>query len=186
MAENTLTKIDEILNDAPLEEIFETAEIIASAFPIPGLPIIVKILGYCVKLRPAASAGLKLANNIAANSGEGASQNEDSPQNEIAEKNEILEQMIDIACEDGVIDDEEEKFLRAQAVEAGLNPDNFMFTVRAKLRDKNKEFLDQMVEVACEDGVIDDEEEKYLRTKAAAAGLNPDDFMFMVKSKLKK
>lgn len=122
---NTLANIQQAVKSAPLGPILEAAEGVAAVVGIPGLPIIIKILKMLVKLQPAANGVMDAAVQNAAVK---------KSQEEIAryEAREILEQMIDIATEDGVITPDEEAFLKKKAIAAGVDPEDLMFIVQHK------------------------------------------------------
>lgn len=122
--QNTLTQINQIVDEAPLEDILEIAETVSLILPIPGLPLVVKILTWAVKLRPVTSKAMETSVRLM-NSMEDAQRTR--------ERNDMIENMIAIACEDGVIDEAEEIYLRSQAVKLGEDPDEFMEKVRARL-----------------------------------------------------
>lgn len=122
--QNVLTQINQVVDDAPLEEILEIAETVSSIFNIPGLPCVVKILTWAVKLRPITSKAIGTSVKL-------LDRMEDAQRTR--ERNDMIESMIAIACEDGVIDDDEETYLRCQAAKIGENPDEFMKKVRSRL-----------------------------------------------------
>lgn len=124
---NTLAKIQHTVKNAPLASILEAAEGVAAVVGIPGLPIVIKILKMLVKLQPAANGVMNAAVQTAAMK---------KSQEEIArsEAREILEQMIDIAIEDGVITSDEEAFLKKKAIAAGVDPEDLMFKVHHKCK----------------------------------------------------
>lgn len=122
--QNVLTQINQVVDNAPLEDILDIAETVALVVPIPGLPLVIKTLRWAVKLRPVTSkamgASVKLLDSM-----------EDAQRTR--ERNDMIENMIAIACEDGIIDKGEEDYLRNQAVRLGEDPDEFMRKVRARL-----------------------------------------------------
>lgn len=122
--QNVLTQINQVVDDAPLEEILEIAETVLMVIPIPGLPLIVKILRWTVRLRPVTSKALGASTKL-------MDAVEDAQRTR--QRNDMIESMIAIACEDGVIDDDEETYLRCQAAKIGENPDEFMKKVRSRL-----------------------------------------------------
>lgn len=122
-AKNVLTQLNQIVDAVPLENILEVAETVACVMPIPGLPFVIKILKWSVKLRPVTTKAIGTSVKFI----------EGMEDVQRTRRNEMVDNMIAIACEDGIIDDDEETFLRSQAVKLGENPDEFMQRVRARL-----------------------------------------------------
>lgn len=124
---DTLNNIQNAVKNAPLASILEAAEGVACVVGIPGLPIIIKILKMLIKLQPAANGVMDAAVQT-----KNVKQNEEKMSRQ--EAREILEEMIDIATEDGVITPDEEAFLRKKAVAAGVDPEDLMFKVYHKCK----------------------------------------------------
>ena len=102
-------KVQDLMNNMPLEEILDIATTVVLVFPIPGLPLIIKVIKLMVKAKPVAN-GL-----ISALSGTKRS----------AEAKQTFQDLLEIALEDGVISSSEEEFLRPRAYAAGYSSEEF-------------------------------------------------------------
>lgn len=117
VASDKIITIKGIVDDLPLQEILEAAEIVVCVLPIPYLPAIIKVLKVAVKLSPAASKSLDAAAKISK-----------SVETNISKMDETRNQfngLMDMACSDGVITDAEKEFLRPRAIAAGISNDEF-------------------------------------------------------------
>jgi len=125
-ASDTIKSIKGIVDGLPLQDILETAEIVACVLPVPYLPAIIKALKVVVKLSPAASKSLdvaaKISKSVETNFGK-----EDEAKNQFA-------RLVDMACADGEITDEEKEFLRPRAIAAGISNDEFELMVINKFK----------------------------------------------------
>lgn len=129
VSETKLKQIQGIIEEFPLAEVLEVAEVVAGFIPIPGLPNIIKVLKILCKIQPSAGKLVGAAGN-AMNKG-----SQEQVEREKALQN--LDVLVEIAVEDGEITEEEKKFLLTKARELGLNEDDFMFKVN-HLASKNK------------------------------------------------
>lgn len=121
---SSINQVKHIVATAPVTEILEIAEVLVTIIPIPGLPMIIKILKVASKLQDPTTKALGVSSQIV--------ENVSDAQNKKLQ-DDIIEQMIEIAIEDGVFDDEEEIFLRNKAVQMGIDPDILMLRVRKKI-----------------------------------------------------
>lgn len=125
-ASDTIKSIKGVVDGLPLQDILETAVIVASVLPIPYLPAIIRVLSIIVQLSPAASKSLdaaaKISKSVETNFGK-----EDEAKNQFA-------RLVDMACTDGEITDEEKEFLRPRAIAAGISNDEFELMVINKFK----------------------------------------------------
>lgn len=146
-AENTFLKVQKAMQSVPLESILETAESVAPLIPAAGPPLlyVIKFLKMLIKWRPVANRLLGTGVQTAAlvqNVGTG---NEPIDRNdcdicgeekaaaaERADLQAILDQMIEIAVEDGELSDEEMGYLKDIAREAGVNETVLLAKIRMK------------------------------------------------------
>lgn len=150
---NTFYKIQSVMNSIPLEGILETAESVAPLIPAAGTPIlyVIKALKLLIKARPVAQSlfniGASVANAIKQPAGEteaedmAASESNECPpmtdeENqadiERAEIMTMLDQMIEIAAEDGELSEEELSYLMDIAQEVGINEKAVIAKVKMK------------------------------------------------------
>lgn len=150
--QDTFLKVQNVVKNVPLEGILETAELIAKDSNIPFLPLVVKLLKNLIKFRPAASALLGTGAQTAAlfqnaktgnfpvkeetsDMHEEANEMSDEEKAAAAERAEImtmLDQMIEIAAEDGELSDEELGYLINIAREVDVNEKALLAKVKMK------------------------------------------------------
>lgn len=193
MANNIqLNKIADMAASAPLAEILDTVEMVASFVPGIGTAVggIIKVLRILTKLQPAAAKTMHGIANM-------QSPNKFSfiPDGATPELN-ALRQMIDIALEDGVLTEDEEAFLINKAESAGIDKDLFLMGLRNQLKKNNnlsnnnkmdKETLNQTkINVLAEKmresvrkGTIG-QEMSVLRMEASGYGIDNDQFNTML------
>lgn len=121
---STINQVKSIVATAPVVEILEIAEVLVTILPIPGLPLVIKILRIASKLQDPTTKALGVSSQIVENVNDAQYKKQ---------QDDVIEQMIEIACEDGVIDGEEEKFLRNKATQIGMDPDILMLKVRKRI-----------------------------------------------------
>lgn len=115
---NTVKSSLDVFNDIDLDEVLSLAEIIASFAPIPGLPLVMKMLRVISKTQKVTKAISPVAFNIYDNvSGSVANHFGDTGSG--SPKKEVFAQMMDIALADGVVTADEKAFLLPRALEAG-------------------------------------------------------------------
>lgn len=145
--QNTLLKIQDAIQNAPLESILETAESVALVIPAAGQPLalVIKLLRILIQLRPAANALLDTSLQTSAffqnvnssnpmpddlfNVMEGEDKINSAARAEIMV---MLDQMVEIAAEDGELSPEEEGYLLDIAREAGVNENALLAKVKMK------------------------------------------------------
>ena len=140
-----ISKVAEIVENAPLAEILDTVQIVASFVPVVGpvANVIIKILQILLKLQPAAT---NVMNGLAdkqqceaqANMFAKIESNIDKysyfiPATETQDLN-TLRTMVDIALEDGELTDEEQSFLLKKSDAAGIDHDLFLMGLKNELR----------------------------------------------------
>lgn len=122
MTDNRNAKIiQSIINSMPLEEIINTAEAIAPLIPAVGsvLYAIIKILKVLLAIKPAAVRTTDIITQ--------------KTEEDIKAKRETFNRMWNIAITDGVITDDEKKYLRPHALAAGILDDEFELMVINKI-----------------------------------------------------
>lgn len=150
---NTFYKIQTVMNSIPLQGILETAESVAPLIPAAGTPLlyVIKALKLLIKARPVANSllntGASVANAMQQPAGNiesidmAASESNECPPmtdeenqaaNERAEVMAMLDQMIDIAAEDGELSDEEFSYLMDIAKEVDINEKALIAKVKMK------------------------------------------------------
>lgn len=132
---NSLLKVQNAVQSMPLESILETAEMVADAVNIPFLPAVIKVLELLVRAQPVADSllgtSIKVSDSIA--DIKNANKNIDAEDGaERAEMMDILDQMIDIAADDGELTPEEEECLLDMVRELGLNEKVVLAKVKMK------------------------------------------------------
>ena len=166
-ADKTFLKVQAAMQNMPLESILETAESLAPLIPAAGTPLlyVVKLLKMLIKWRPVANRLLVTGAETAAlvqnaRTGNGpidrtvrdvcgkagdmhdeANEMSDDEKAAAAERAEILamlNQMIEIAAEDGELSDEEMGYLMDIAREAGVNETAVLAKVRMKCLQNKK------------------------------------------------
>lgn len=135
---NAFLKVQNVVQSVPLESLLSTAKTVAQVVNIPFLPLIITLLEKLIKLRPVANAllgsGLQTADAINAAMSQPVDMSNEASQ-ATAEEDDIraiLDQMIDIAAEDGDLSDEEKQYLIDIAREAGINEQVVLAKVRMK------------------------------------------------------
>lgn len=120
--DNTAAKIQNMVESMPIDLIIETAETVAPLIPVAGkaIAIIIKVLRVLKAIQPAAGATANMFAKI--------------NENEANAPKETFNRMWDIAMIDGVITDEEKKFLLPYAVKAGISEPEFELMVMNKQR----------------------------------------------------
>ncbi|MBR6130529.1 MAG: hypothetical protein IKQ20_01565 [Bacteroidales bacterium] len=152
-SKNTLLKIQNAIQSMPLENILATAKSISKATNIPFLPLVITAIELLIKWRP-------LANNLLSTGAQTVASIQNAPTNnakkvshimsdnasemsdeekaeaEQADIMAMLEQMIEIAAEDGDLSPEEEKLLVGIAQEAGISESVVLAKVKMKCLQK--------------------------------------------------
>lgn len=132
---NSLLKVQNAVQSMPLESILETAEMVADAINIPFLPAVIKVLKLLVKAQPVANnllgTSIKVTDSIAdiKNANKNIDEENDA---ERAEMMDMLDQMIDIAADDGELTPEEEECLLDMVRDLGLNEKVVLTKVKMK------------------------------------------------------
>lgn len=137
---NAFLKVQNVVQSVPLESLLSTAKTVAQVTNIPFLPLIITLLERLIKWRPVANAllgtGLQTADAISAAMSQPVDMSMSNEASQaVAEEDEIraiLDQMIDIAAEDGDLSDEEKQYLIEIAREAGVNEQVVLAKVRMK------------------------------------------------------
>lgn len=152
-SKNTLLKIQNATQSMPLENILATAKSISKETNIPFLPLVITAIELLIKWRP-------LANNLLSTGAQTVASIQNAPTNnakkvshimsdnasemsdeekaeaEQADIMAMLEQMIEIAAEDGDLSPEEEKLLVGIAQEAGISESVVLAKVKMKCLQK--------------------------------------------------
>ena len=132
---NSLLKVQNAVQSMPLESILETAEMVADAINIPFLPAVIKVLKLLVKAQPVANnllgTSIKVTDSIAdiKNANKNIDEENDA---ERAEMMDMLDQMIDIAADDGELSPEEEECLLDIVRNLGLSEKVVLTKVKMK------------------------------------------------------
>ena len=150
---NTFYKIQTVMNSLPLQGILETAESVAPLIPAAGTPLlyVIKALKLLIKARPVANSLLSVgASNTnepqtsdmqstpvdmaSSESNECPAMTDEEKQsaNERAEIMTMLDQMIEIAAEDGDLSEEEFSYLMDIAKEVDINEKALIAKVKMK------------------------------------------------------
>lgn len=116
-----IKKLNDFVDQFPLEDILETAEMVALVLPIPYMPTIIKTLKMMVKYKPLTQKTLGVARAI-------TNPKEAKKEDACATFNRLW----DIAMEDGIITEDEKAFLRVSAKDAGIPNDVFEKMVASK------------------------------------------------------
>lgn len=124
-ASEKIQGIRQFVSSFPLQEILETAEIVAGFVPVPGLVPVIKVLKTAIKFVPVADKALDASGKIAANI-------ENTKNAEAKAAREKFDTLLDIAIADGTITDEEKEFLHAKAQDAGISDDEFEMIIISK------------------------------------------------------
>ena len=134
---NSLLKIQNAVQTLPLEEVLDTAESVAPLIPAAGTPLlyVIKVLKLLIKARPVANnllgTSIKMTDSIA--DIKNANKNiDDENDAERAEMMDMLDQMIDIAADDGELTPEEEECLLDMVRDLGLNEKVVLTKVKMK------------------------------------------------------
>ena len=132
---NSLLKVQNAVQSMPLESILETAEMVADAINIPFLPAVIKVLKLLVKAQPVANnllgTSIKVTDSIADIKDANRSIDAEGDA-EQAEMMDMLDQMIDIAADDGELTPEEEEYLLDIVRDLGLNEKVVLTKVKMK------------------------------------------------------
>lgn len=135
---NAFLKVQNVVQTVPLESLLSTAKTVANVVNIPFLPLIITLLEKLIKLRPVANAllgtGVQTMDAFASMKQPAAAMS-NMASNPVSEEDEIraiLDQMIDIAAEDGELSDEEKQYLIDIAREGGINEQVVLAKVRMK------------------------------------------------------
>ena len=132
---NSLLKVQNAVQSMPLESILETAEMVADAINIPFLPAVIKVLKLLVKAQPVANnllgTSIKVTDSIADIKDANRSIDAEGDA-ERAEMMDMLDQMIDIAADDGELTPEEEEYLLDIVRDLGLNEKVVLTKVKMK------------------------------------------------------
>lgn len=132
---NSLLKVQNAVQSMPLESILETAEMVADAINIPFLPAVIKVLKLLVKAQPVANnllgTSIKVTDSIADIKDANRSIDAEGDA-ERAEMMDMLDQMIDIAADDGELTPEEEECLLDIVRDLGLNEKVVLTKVKMK------------------------------------------------------
>ena len=116
MASNfNVQSITSMVRDLPLREILDSAEAVAAFVPFPGSTIIIKVLKILLLAQPGLTATAGLV-------GKQAQSSDDA-------KRATFDKMWQIAISDGIITEEEKKFLQPYAREAGISDAEFQLMI---------------------------------------------------------
>ena len=116
MASNfNIQSITDLVRDIPLQDILNSAEAVAAFVPFPGSTIIIKVLKILLLAQPGLTATAGLVGKQA--------QSSDN------EKRATFDKMWQIAISDGIITEEEKKFLQPYAREAGISDAEFQLMI---------------------------------------------------------
>ena len=150
---NTFYKIQTVMNSLPLQGILETAESVAPLIPAAGTPLlyVIKALKLLIKARPVANSLLSVGasntnepqssdmqstpvDRASSESNECPAMTDEEKQsaNERAEIMTMLDQMIEIAAEDGDLSEEEFSYLMDIAKEVDINEKALIAKVKMK------------------------------------------------------
>lgn len=154
-SKNTLLKIQNAIQSMPLENILATAKSISKETNIPFLPLVITAIELLIKWRPLANNLLstgaqtvasiqnaptnnakKVSHIMSDNASEMSDEEKEKAEAEQADIMAMLEQMIEIAAEDGDLSPEEEKLLVGIAQEAGISESVVLAKVKMKCLQK--------------------------------------------------
>lgn len=147
--QNTLLKVQSTVENLPLDSILVTAEMVAGFLPIPYIDKVIKLLRILIKWRPVANNLLGVSsqavgffqnpNNGNIQNNENTVKNSDEMMTAM-DREEImamLDQIIDIAAEDGDLSPEEEQCLLDVVRQAGVNEQMVLAKVKMKCISNN-------------------------------------------------
>ena len=151
--QNALLKVQSTVQGLPLDGLLATAEMVAGILPVPYIDKVIKLLRILIRWRPIANGvmgmGAQAVSIFSPSGGQtlpglSAPANADMTDEALEESKEtadilsMLDEMVEIAAEDGDITPEEEELLIDIAKEAGLNEKAFLAKVKMKCLQKNK------------------------------------------------
>ena len=134
---NSLLKVQNAVQSMPLEGILETAESVAPLIPAAGTPLlyVIKVLKLLIKIRPVANnlldTSIKVTDSVAdiKNANKIIDAENDAERTEMMD---MLDQMIDIAADDGELSPEEEECLLDIVRNLGLSEKVVLTKVKMK------------------------------------------------------
>ena len=132
-----VSKVADIVQNAPLAEILDTVEIVAEFIPAVGGPIkgIIKVLRILVKVQPAAAKTVHGIADMTAKADSGRYRSfipaGDNPELE------KLRIMVDIAIEDGDLSDDEYSTLLGKVDALGIDRDIFTLGIKNELKKQH-------------------------------------------------
>jgi len=124
-ASEKIQGIRQFVSNFPLQDILETAEIVAGFVPVPGLVPVIKVLKTAIKFVPVADKALDTSAKIASNIETAKNAGADAAR-------EKFNSLLEIAMADGTITEEEQEFLHAKAREVGISDDEFEMIIISK------------------------------------------------------
>lgn len=136
-ADSSFLKIQKAVANVPLESILQTAKSIAKDTNIPFIPLVITLLEILIQWRPLANSLLGTGAETDAfvqnvKNGNHHTEEEIQATRERAEIMAMLDQMIEIAAEDGELSNEELSYLMEIAKEVDINEKAVMAKVRMK------------------------------------------------------
>ena len=136
-ADSTFLKIQKAVADVPLESILQTAKSIAKDTNIPFIPLVITLLETLIRWRPLANSLIRTGAETTAfvqnvKNGNLHTEEEVQADRERAEIMAMLDQMIEIAAEDGELSDEELSYLMVIAKEVDINEKAVIAKVKMK------------------------------------------------------
>lgn len=120
-----ISAISNFVDNFPLQDILETAEIVVKYIPSPiNLPvdIIIKVIKVLLKLQPAAGKAIKAGASIVQNCEEYNLCKDNTTKQSYTT---LFENLVELAATDGVLSDDEHAFLKKKAVLYGISEDEF-------------------------------------------------------------
>ena len=180
-ATDTINQIHDIVKNAPLRDILEGAETVVAFLPIPGLVVVIKILKYAVRYQGVTANALGASSQLIGSFSElNSTIASTKPATKPAVKPAIGSAVKPQTQPQPLIQANEQI---EEAIET--NVQSAISTLEA-LKKQEMDMIEQMVELACADGILDSNEETFLRKKAEQIGLDPDTFIFSIKFRLNK
>lgn len=179
--ESKIDQIQDILKNAPLEDILEGAETVAVFLPIPGLAGLIKILKYAVKYQGVASNALGASSLLFGSFSELSSTVASAKPAVNPAPKPVAKPAVKPQTQPQPLMQAKEQI--EEAIETNVQP---AISSLEALKKQEMDMIEQMVELACADGILDSNEETFLRKKAEQIGLDPDTFIFSIKCRLNK
>ena len=145
--QSTMLKVQDKVKNLPLDGLLTTAEGIAGFLPVPYLDKVIKLLRLLIRWRPLANSlmgvGTQTVSLFSASGKTPPSALSEPTNDEAADETKetadilsILDEMVEIAAEDGDLSPEEEKLLVEIAQEAGISESAVLAKVKMKCLQK--------------------------------------------------